>query len=158
MLELQLLALLLITNGLPILGNYILGPWNSPLDSGYRLIDGQYLLGPSKSWGGLLFSISLTPLAASIMGHGVLFGLYFALAAMAGDLISSFLKRRLKLPSSARCYGIDQIPESFLPLIVSCYYMKINSHQVVLIMLIFIIAAVLLSRLLYLLNIKNRPY
>ena len=158
MLELQLLALLLVTNGLPILGNYILGSKNRPLDGGYKLTDKQHLFGPSKSWGGLLFSVSLTPFAALAIGQEMLFGLYFSLAAMAGDLVSSFLKRRLKLPSSARCYGIDQIPESLLPLLVSTHYLNIDSKQIFLTIILFIIAAVLLSRILFLMNIKNRPY
>jgi hypothetical protein len=37
---------------------------------------------------------------------------------MAGDLLSSFVKRRLNLPPSSRATGLDQIPESLLPALV----------------------------------------
>ena len=35
---------------------------------------------------------------------------------MAGDLLSSFTKRRMRLASSSMAPGIDQVPESVLPL------------------------------------------
>ena len=37
----------------------------------------------------------------------------------AGDLFSSFVKRRLDLASSSMAIGLDHIPESFFPLLAS---------------------------------------
>ena len=44
-------------------------------------------------------------------------GLVVAVWAMVGDCLSSFVKRRLKMPSSSMALGLDQIPESLLPLL-----------------------------------------
>jgi CDP-archaeol synthase len=44
-------------------------------------------------------------------------GLLVGAAAMAGDLFSSFLKRRLDLPPSSKATGLDQVPESLIPLL-----------------------------------------
>ena len=41
-----------------------------------------------------------------------------AVGAMAGDLVSSFMKRRLRLKSEAQAVGLDQIPEVLLPLLL----------------------------------------
>lgn len=34
---------------------------------------------------------------------------------MTGDLVSSFVKRRIDLPPSSRASGLDQMPESLFP-------------------------------------------
>ena len=158
MVEFQLLLLLLIANGLPVFAGPILGSWNYPIDGGLRLPDRHYLFGPSKSIGGILLSLLVTPIASFLLGLGILFGLYFAAAAMAGDLLSSFCKRRLRLAPSTRCYGIDQIPESLLPLLVSSHLIPLQSWQIIWILLMFFVTVLLLSRLLFQLKIKNRPY
>jgi CDP-diglyceride synthetase len=41
--------------------------------------------------------------------------------AMLGDSLSSFIKRRLAMPPSAMAIGIDQAPDSVLPLIYLHY-------------------------------------
>ena len=46
---------------------------------------------------------------AVVSGLGI--GLLVAATAMAGDLLSSFLKRRLALAPSSQAIGLDQIPE-----------------------------------------------
>jgi hypothetical protein len=49
----------------------------------------------------------LTPL----LGFEWASGVWIASVAMAGDLFSSFLKRRLNLPPSSRATSVDQIPD-----------------------------------------------
>jgi hypothetical protein len=39
--------------------------------------------------------------------------------AMIGDLFSSFLKRRLRMPPGSVAIGLDQIPEALLPALVA---------------------------------------
>ena len=53
----------------------------------------------------------------TLLGFAWTCGLVVASVAMSGDLLSSFLKRRLSLPPSSRATGIDQIPECLLPTI-----------------------------------------
>src|SRR5262245_26817781 len=112
----KLLLLLVIANGAPVIGKRLFGARNAyPLDQGLRLSDGQPLLGASKTLRGLVLSLLATTLAAPLLGIDARIGALISATAMAGDLLSSFTKRRLCLPSSAMCIGLDQIPESLLP-------------------------------------------
>ncbi len=60
-----------------------------------------------------------TPLAAWLIGLSWQLGVVVAALAIAGDLLSSFVKRRMGLASSSMAIGLDQIPESLLPLLAS---------------------------------------
>jgi CDP-2,3-bis-(O-geranylgeranyl)-sn-glycerol synthase len=80
------------------------------------------------------------------------------LAAMLGDLLSSFLKRRLGLASSARALGLDQLPESLLPTAVVAGPLDLSAPQVCGIAAAFFALELLLSRLLYRLRLRKRPY
>ena len=54
---------------------------------------------------------------AAVLGLSWQTGAVLALAAMAGDLLSIFVKRRLRLESGGRAPGIDQVPEALAPLL-----------------------------------------
>jgi hypothetical protein len=45
-------------------------------------------------------------------------GVVFSLAALLGDSLTSFIKRRLGLVSGGRAPGLDQVLESLLPLLL----------------------------------------
>jgi hypothetical protein len=77
---------------------------------------------------------------------------------MAGDLFSSFVKRRLGLSASARATGLDQVPESFLPALVCVYGLGLEWPDVVIVTVVFFVGGMVLSRLLYRLRIRRRPY
>jgi hypothetical protein len=50
---------------------------------------------------------------------------------MAGDLFSSFLKRRLNLPPSSPALGLDQVPESLFPLLACRYSLPLTPIDIV---------------------------
>jgi len=77
---------------------------------------------------------------------------------MAGDLFSSFAKRRLGLPASERATGLDQVPESLLPALVYAYMWDLKWPCVVIVTAIFFVGEIALSRLLYTLRVRTRPY
>jgi len=79
--------------------------------------DGTRLLGNHKTWRGLIAAIVACGLAAQLLALGFAFGAAFAGLALLGDASSSFIKRRLRRPPGAEVPGIDQIPESLLPLL-----------------------------------------
>src|SRR5262245_6231413 len=96
---LQLLTLLALANGAPLIAKKILGTaFAYPLDNGVTLADGQPLLGRSKTIRGIVLSIAVTTLAAPWVGISPAAGLLISAVAMIGDLFSSFIKRRMKLP------------------------------------------------------------
>ena len=158
-LEFKLLLLLGVANVAPIAAWRLLGKrWNHSLDGGWRLPDGQPLFGPSKTRRGIIASMLLTPLAAVLLHFSMITGLIIAAGAMVGDLFSSFIKRRFKQPVSSMAPLLDQIPESLLPLLLLQQYYALTWTQMISIVLAFIIAEVLLSRLLYRFGLRKRPY
>src|SRR4051812_28167242 len=117
---LQLLTLLTLANGAPIAAKDLLGDrYAWPVDGGLHFLDGRPLLGKSKSWRGLLVALGACSVAAPMLGLDWRLGVVIGLAAMIGDLASSFTKRRLDLKPSSRATGLDQIPESLLPALVA---------------------------------------
>lgn len=155
----QLLVLLLLANGTPMIAKRVLGHrFSYPLDGGVRFLDGQRLLGPSKTLRGVLLSILVTSACASLVGMDWQVGAVVGSAAMAGDLFSSFLKRRLRLPSSSRATGLDQVPESLFPLLSCRSMLALTVADIAVGTVLFFIGALVLSRLFYKLGIRGHPY
>jgi CDP-archaeol synthase len=88
-----------------------------PLDGGALFVDGRPLFGPSKTIRGIVTSVLATSGAAALIGLGWEVGALIGTVAMASDLCSSFLKRRMGLAPSSMAIGLDQIPESLFPLL-----------------------------------------
>ena len=92
----QLLVLLSIANGTPVFAKWLMGTrWAYPLDGGAKLADGQRLFGPSKTLRGVALAIAATSALSPFIGLPWKAGAIIAAGAMAGDLLSSFVKRRL---------------------------------------------------------------
>jgi CDP-2,3-bis-(O-geranylgeranyl)-sn-glycerol synthase len=155
----KMLVLLVVANGAPVLGKKIFGAtFNRPLDGGIKLRDGRPLFGPSKTVRGLVLSIAATALAAVALGFDWKDGALIALLAMLGDLASSFVKRRLGRPPSSMALGLDQIPESLLPTLVFKARLGLTAWDITGVVFAFILLELLLSRLLYGLHLRDRPY
>ena len=86
------------------------------------------------------------------------FSLVFASLTMSGDLLSSFLKRRGGLNPSDQCLGLDQLPEAVLPCIYAVASTGLQWWWVLLLPLLFMLLELLVSRPLYQLKIRKRPY
>ena len=169
MFELKLLLLIIIANGSPVVAHKLLGErWQSPVDAGKHFIDGKPLFGATKTWRGILAAWIPTSLVAGLLHLPLLTGFLIALCAMLGDLLSSFIKRRLGMPSSSMALGLDQIPESLLPLLVVKYFAPtllpppvqadLTWTLVWKIVATFVVAGLVLSRILHRLNIRKEPY
>ncbi|PNG26712.1 CDP-archaeol synthase [Methylocella silvestris] len=155
----QALILVFVANGAPILASRVLGLWgNAPLDLHARFSDGARLLGSSKTFRGVIASLIATTLVAPAIGVDWRVGALAASAAMTGDIFSSFIKRRLQLPAQGMAPGIDQAPESLLPLIVCKSALGLSFVDVLVAAFIFWVGALLLSRALFTLKIRERPY
>lgn len=154
-----LMLLLLVANGTPVLLKRLLGERGAwPIDGGRAAWDGRPWLGRSKTWRGLLAGIAATALTATVLGLGPALGAAIGAAALVGDLASSFTKRRLAIASSGRATGIDQIPESLLPALVAKGALGLGWLHVLLAPVVFLVAEIALSRLLYRLKIRDEPY
>lgn len=156
---LELLILIGVANGTPVLAKWLLGDAVSwPLDGGATFFDGRPIFGPSKTIRGLVLSLLVTPLCAVLIGYDWKLGALIAGAVMAGDLFSSFIKRRIGLPPSSRATGLDQIPESLFPLIASRWMLPVTALDIVVGVAVFMAAAPLLSLLFFRLGLRDQPY
>lgn len=156
---LELLALLLVANGAPIVLKRLFGSiCAQPIDGGVRFADGRPLLGPSKTWRGVLGAVAATSGAASLLGLGWSTGALAALTAHMGDLFSSFTKRRLGIPSSGRALFLDQLPEALLPAFALRGILGLGILDIVVVGIVFLVSEIFLSRILYRLKIRDKPY
>jgi CDP-2,3-bis-(O-geranylgeranyl)-sn-glycerol synthase len=155
----QLLALIALANGTPIIAKKVFGPRLSfPLDAGASLFDGRPLFGKSKTIRGILLSILLTTAGAPILGLDLAIGGRVAVAAMTGDLLSSFVKRRLNLPSSSQSVGLDQVPESLFPMLACRDALSLTIPDIALGVAVFFVLELILSRLLFRIHLRDEPY
>lgn len=156
---LQLLLLIIIANGAPIL---IRVPFNVrfklAVDFGKKLPDGQRVFGSSKTWLGIFSALAATSVAAWLFGFSSQTGLLIASCAVAGDLASSFVKRRLAMPPSSMAPLLDQVPESLFPALMVRELFNLDLATVILLVFIFIISELTLSLILYRWGLRNRPY
>ena len=154
----QVLLLLGVANGAPVVAKKILRGPARPLDGDMRFIDGRPLFGPSKTVRGVVVSVAATTAAAPLVGVGWPAGALIGATAMAGDLFSSFVKRRLDRPPSSRATGLDQIPESLFPLIACRGSLSLTAGDIAVGVAAFFAGGVILSRLLHRLGLRDQPY
>jgi CDP-diglyceride synthetase len=155
----QLLALLALANTAPVIVNDFLGKRLSyPLDGGVKFVDGHPLFGSSKTIRGIMFSVLSTAAGASLVGLGWEIGVAVGSMAMAGDLFSSFLKRRMQLPAGSRATGLDQVPESLLPLLACRSALSLTALDITVTVVAFFLGEVFLPILFYKLHFREHPY
>lgn len=155
----HLLLLLLAANGVPILARNIFeGYADWPVDRGYVAVDGNRLLGDTKTWRGLFSSIVVTSLLGLVLGYSLVAGALFALYSLVGDMLSSFIKRRLGMPPSSRATGLDQLPEAILPLLMLQKYFVLEPVTFAVTVLTFMLLEIVLSKLLFTVHVRRRPY
>jgi CDP-2,3-bis-(O-geranylgeranyl)-sn-glycerol synthase len=156
---LQLLVLLTLANGAPVVAKKMFGDrFNLPLDGGLACLDGRPLFGKSKTIRGILVAILVTAAVAPLIGLSLATGAIVAAAAMAGDLLSSFTKRRLDFKPSSQALGLDQIPESLLPMLAARALLSLTAIDIAAGVAIFFVGELVLSRLLFKAHLRDEPY
>ena len=154
-----MLILLALANGSPVIAKQVLGDrFSYPLDLNRKFVDGKPLFGSSKTIRGVLIAIVVTAAGALLLGLQFEIGLLAGASAMAGDLFSSFVKRRLGLPPSSKATCLDQIPESLFPLLACRAALVLSALDIVLACAIFFVGELLLSRLLFRIHMRDEPY
>ena len=155
----KLLLLIAVANGTPVIAKKLLGDALSyPLDAGRTFLDGRPFFGSSKTIRGIVSSIIATLVCAPVLGLTLTTGLIVGTAAMAGDILSSFIKRRMGYASSSKALGLDQIPESLLPALVCDNLLGLTVADIILVVALFTVGEIVLSRLLFRMNIRDQPH
>jgi hypothetical protein len=62
------------------------------------------------------------------------------------------------IATSDRAIGLDQIPESLLPLLACAFFLPLTFFDVAVATLSFFVGELALSRVLFKLHIRDRPY
>lgn len=155
----RLLLQVVLANAMPVIAKKVFGHrFSRPLDGNARCCDGQPLFGASKTMRGILLSVVVTAVGSYLSGLGWKTGALIGSAAMAGDLFSSFLKRRMKLPPSSRAIGLDQVPESLFPLLACRRPFSLTAFDTLVSVVAFLVGELLISRILYKFHFRDRPY
>lgn len=148
-----------MANGTPVVAKRLFGSaFAQPLDGGALFADGRPWFGPSNTIRGVVLATLATAAAAGVLGLGWKVGALLGVVAMAGDLLASFIKRRLGLAPSSQAVGLDQIPESLLPMLAGRLFMPVTGLDIAVTTLLFFVGEVILSRLLYKWHVRDRPY
>ena len=157
--HLKVLALIIIANGAPIIArNLFRTHFDDPVDLGINFFDKRRIFGPSKTMRGIFVAVMVTPVAAHFMDINWFTGFLIGLYAMFGDLFSSFIKRRKGYEPSEMAFGLDQVPESLFPLLVIMNHFEFSLLEVLAMVGVFAVLELILSRILYYLHIRLRPY
>jgi len=155
----KVLLLLAVANGTPVVAKKLLrGFLSYPLDAGKAFIDGRALLGSSKTIRGILVSVIATSICAPLLGFAWTIGLLIGLAAMVGDLLSSFIKRRMGFPPTGRALGLDQIPESLFPALACKSLLALTYADVIFIVGLFSFGNLIVSHLLFSISLRDEPH
>jgi CDP-2,3-bis-(O-geranylgeranyl)-sn-glycerol synthase len=158
-LTLKLLVLLLAANGSPVIAKRLFGTrWTYPVDGGLIFVDGRPLLGKSKTVRGIVVGVVATSLVAPMLGFSWVTGALFGLASLSGDALSSFVKRRLNIQPSGMAFGLDQIPEALLPLWLFRATLGLDFWSVLILVVLFTLGELMLSRVMFWLGVRDHPY
>lgn len=147
--SLQLLSLIIVANGAPVLARLMFGSrFNAPIDNGITLADHRALFGHSKTWRGIASAFLATATCALIFGYPVQTGIQIAGAAISGDLLSSFIKRRLALPPSTEAPILDQVPEALFPALLMMQSFHLLLIDTVWLVIVFAVIDLIATRML----------
>jgi len=159
LISLELFVMLVLANGAPVVAAGLLkGIWSAPVDGGRLWKDGRPILGKSKTWRGVVSGALACGLFSLITGLGFIFGFMFGVFGLIGDMLSSFVKRRWGLASSARALGLDQIPESLLPMLLAMWWLPVSGWVVIGVVVLFTLSNIFASPLLYRIGIRRQPH
>jgi hypothetical protein len=152
-------TLLIVANGAPVIATDLFNNHiKYPIDGGHLFFDERPWLGHSKTWRGVIAAILTTTLVARLFGFDWQFGILFSGLAMTGDLLASFIKRRIGITVSGRAWLLDQLPESILPVLLLRDTLGLSLPEVVLVVAVFTLLSIVVSPLLYRLHVRRRPY
>ena len=155
---LRLVLFLLIVNALPpLIALLSKGRFSQPLDCGKTWLDGKRIFGRNKTIRGILAGIVGGTLLFPLLGQPISIAFTAALLAMLGDLSSSFIKRRMALPSGSEVAFLDQLFESLFPTIYLALVIPFGFFKAAVILFLFVIIAYLSSRIWSILTVADIP-
>lgn len=145
----QLLSLIIVANGAPVVARLLLGNrFNAPIDNGTMLADRHLLFGSSKTWRGVAAALLATTACGLIFDYPAQTGIQIAGAAISGDLLTSFIKRRLALPPNTEMPLFDQAAESLFPALLMMQSFHLAPIDIAWLIIVFSVLDLIVTRML----------
>lgn len=142
----KLYLLLIVINGAPpILSLLLPDHGKRALDMGRPFADGRPVLGDHKTVRGFFGAVLAGTAAGYLMDLAVPIALWAGIAAMTGDCLSSFIKRRLALEEGKSLHGIDQLFEGGLPVLLFHRHLPVETGSAALLMIAFLLTGIFVS-------------
>ena len=136
-----------------------------PLDGGRCLGDGRRIFGDGKTIRGFVAGIGAGIVIGVLQGvakgpllHYLSLGFLLALGALLGDLMGSFIKRRLGIERGGVLPGLDQLGFVIIALLLASPVEVPSWQEIVAIFLITPALHLATNFIGYKLKLKNRPY
>lgn len=130
---------LLWCNFLPPLSNLIFGNrFNIPVDFNKKFIDKKPIFGAHKTFRGIIIAVMGGTLWFPLMKTSWQVAFFAAIISMAGDLLSSFIKRRFQMESGKSAPILDQFFEGTFPLIYFYYYLPLSLDKIIIVLMFFL--------------------
>ncbi|HEX7484065.1 MAG TPA: CDP-archaeol synthase [Candidatus Saccharimonadales bacterium] len=166
-------------NAIPVFAAAIpfLKKYDAPIDGG-KTFRGHKILGPHKTWRGIIAGIIIATLAlwiqqilvadfawAQFAAGGIdyatlpvlLLGPLFAIGALGGDAVESFFKRQRRIQSGGTWVPFDQIDYIIGSVIVSLFFVTLTPMQYAWIFIIWFLMHIAATYIGYKLGLKKDP-
>jgi len=130
----------------------------SKLLSQHPLDFGSGLLGPGKTIEGLLIGLNAGLFTSLLFNLDFRVSFYFITAALLGDLLGSFFKRRLGIPRGGELPLIDQVGFLLTSYLVLSFFINVSFWLALTLLVITFFIHRLSNKLACALNLKNVPW
>ena len=148
-----------------------------PIDGNKKFFDGRPILGPGKTWEGLIYGsiigvviavieilafpylpFHISPIPLNIVALTPLLGLLLGFGALFGDIVASFIKRRINLKRGQAAPILDQDDFIIGALLFASLLITIKIEWVIILLVITPLLHLLANIIGYLIKVKKQPY
>lgn len=130
-----------------------------PIDLNRNFIDEKPIFGPGKTIEGFFIGILIGTITGIIQDQSnILRAVTLSLGAMFGDLVGSFIKRRLNIRRGDPAPILDQLAFILGAIILSSYFENYEVKEAIMIVLITIPLHIFTNKLAYIFGLKKVPW
>jgi len=133
-----------------------------PVDGGKLWIDGRRILGDGKTWQGLILGTLVGGLIGFLLEHfgygSFSLGLLMGFSALAGDMVGSFIKRRLGMKRGANAGLLDSLDFLTAGILISYPFVRWKSGEILLLLIATPIVHRIANIIGFKLKLKKEPW
>jgi CDP-2,3-bis-(O-geranylgeranyl)-sn-glycerol synthase len=128
-----------------------------PLDGGEKWLDGKPFLGSHKTLRGCIVGILAGTLIGALQGS-IMVGLAQGVGAILGDLLSSFLKRRLDVAPGESFPLLDQLDFIIVAVVLSQPFTRASLQEIIIILIVTAPIHYFMNYVSWLIKMKEHPW